>query len=151
MAVMTMIWTITVRNGWTEDMPNVVLQDEVPDTLVIDSASTDRGVADVSGQLVTVSAGTLGSGESVTVTLYTTTRDSAPSPGTITNTACAVYDGGSQECGSGEVSVGPGVGGLPDTGLRTNSIAGKGIPGFLGIALVGALLLLMAAQSSAGC
>lgn len=146
----TVVWTITVRNSWTQIMPNVTIQDNVPGTLEVVSATTDRGASVVEGQLVTVSTGSLNPGDVVTVTITTTVLPEAGSPGTVTNTACAMQVGGdAQDCGSATVNLGPDVGTLPATGVATPTDSGGGaLPvGLLSLGLVVGLLALMGAAN----
>jgi LPXTG-site transpeptidase (sortase) family protein len=142
-------WTVTVRNGGTQVMSNVTVQDAVPDTLTLVSASADRGATIVDGQLVTLSTGQMNPGDTVTVTLNTTVAASAASPSSITNTACAARDGGPQVCSTGTVNVGPSAGQLPETGVGSPSGASqRPVGGLAGVALASALMILMAAQVS---
>lgn len=139
-------WTITVRNSHTNPMPNVVIQDAVPETLTISSSTTDRGVSVTEGNLVTVNAGLMNPGDEVTLTIVTTVNADAASPGSITNTACAVREDGGQGCGNATVNLGPDAEALPETGVRSDAGSGGWLAG-LGL-LMGALMLLFSAQVS---
>jgi LPXTG-site transpeptidase (sortase) family protein len=143
------IWTITVRNGGTQVMSNVTLQDSVPETLTLNAASADRGATITDGQLVTLTTGQMNPGDTVTLTLDTTIGTGVTSPASITNTACAAREGGAQVCSTGTVNLGPNAGRLPETGLGSPLGASRGpVGGLLGISLAGALMILMAAQVS---
>jgi len=135
-------WTITVRNGSTAVMPGVVVNDTVPPTMTVTSAASSRGEAAVSGAQVSVTIGDLNPGETVTVTLNTTLAPVVIAPATVTNTACASRQGGAQVCEVGTVTVGPGVGTLPATGLRApRPVTGWRWDRLLGVAISGALML----------
>jgi sortase A len=142
-------WTVTVRNGGTGTFTNVTLKDAVPDTMTIVSSSVSRGVAVTDGQLITVTTGQMAPGDTITLTISTTVSSTVTSPATITNTACANRDGGSQVCATGTVSIGPDAGALPATGMSALPGA-RGFPlgWLLGIGLMGALMILMSAQVS---
>ncbi len=142
-------WTIRVRNGSTGVMSGVVVTDTVPASMVIASAATDRGQARVEGTQVIVDVGTLNPGETATITLNTNLAPTVSAPATVTNTACAARQGGPQICAVGNVSVGPGVGSLPATGLRGPSgAAGWRLGALDGIGLGGLLLLALSAHVS---
>ncbi len=141
-------WTITVRNGGTGIQSNVTLQDTLPDTLSMVSTTSTSGAAVVAGQTVTVTIGTLNPGDTATVTMATSISSTATSPSIITNTACATREGGVAQCVSASVNIGPGVTSLPSTGVAAPRGHSGGLPGMLGIALVGVLLVLMGAQIS---
>jgi LPXTG-site transpeptidase (sortase) family protein len=142
-------WTITVRNGGTQIMTNVTMQDAVPDTLTLKAASADRGATVIDGQVVTLAAGQMNPGDTVTVTLDTTIAAGVTSPASITNTACAAREGGPQVCSTGTVNLGPGAAQLPETGVgQPAGPARIPVGGLLGITLASALMILMAAQVS---
>ncbi len=144
------IWTITVRNGNTNPMSNVTISDPVPDTLIVNSATTTLGAALVDGQSVTVSTGTLSPGAIVTLTINTMVGDNVASPAEISNVVCAARDGGQQMCSTDTVAVGADVENLPATGIQDapHSPHHGHLPTLFGIVLSGALMILMSAQTS---
>ena len=142
-------WTITVRNSGTTPMINVTIQDQVPGSLTLSSATVDRGTSFVEGQLVTISTGTLEPGATVTVMLYTLIADTVQAPATIENTVCAARDGGQQVCSSATVNVGPDSVTLPATGIRSSALPrGWGMNGAASVVFAGALMLLLSVQAS---
>ncbi len=146
----TVVWTITVRNSWTQIMSNVSVQDNVPKSLSVVSAITDRGASVLDGQLISVTTGPMNPGDVVTVTVTTEVLSSVGSPGTVTNTACAMQVGGdAQDCNSATVNLGPDVGGLPATGMATpTEHSSSALPvGMLSLGLAVGLLALMGAAS----
>ncbi len=146
----TITWTITVRNSSTGVMNNVTMQDNVPQTLTIESATTDSGAVVPEGQLVTASAATMNPGDTITVTLVTSVNEGATSPSNIANTACALRGGGERQvCETASVSVGPDAGTLPATGINSTGDGPLGwrLEGLFGVMLVGALMLLMSSAT----
>lgn len=142
-------WTVMVRNGGTVPMTNVTIQDQVPGSLTLSSATVDRGTSFVDGQTITVSTGTLEAGATVTLTLYTLVSDTVQTPATISNTACAARDGSEEVCSTASVNVGPGAITLPATGIRSSSLhGGWRLDGLLGVLLAGGLMLVLSAQVS---
>lgn len=79
-------WTITVSNPTGAAITGVVVTDPIPDMFEIIGVTATRGTASFTGQLVTVEIGTLQSNESVTITVTTVARDTAPA-GEVCNTA----------------------------------------------------------------
>jgi sortase A len=138
------VWTITVRNGGTAIMSNVTIQDSVPDMLTLGTSATTRGTLVTAGQIITVTTGVMNPGDTVTITVNTTISATAVAPATITNTACAARDGGTQKCATGSVTLGPGATTLPSTGIRSSS---GGLPP-VGLVFFAALMVLMSAQVS---
>jgi LPXTG-site transpeptidase (sortase) family protein len=127
----------------------MVLQDQLPTGLVLDSSTADVGVVVTAQTTVTVSIGTMEPGDTATITIYSTVADTAASPSVMTNSACATTSDGEQDCAEATVNIGPDVTGLPDTGIGGGtSSGGMGFPSILGIVLAGALMLLMAAGTS---
>ena len=145
----TVSWTVKVRNGSTGVMAGVVVSDSVPPTMTVTAAASDRGPATVNGPLVSLSIGTLNPGEIVTLTINTALSPAVGSPATVTNTACAARQGGPQVCDVGTVTVGPGVSGLPVTGIRSQGGAlGWRWDALFGVALSGALMLFLSIHAS---
>jgi len=138
-------WVVTVRNGSTTAMSNVIAQDAVPSTLNVVSATSSKGTTVTDGRLITVTIGSMQPGETATITVNTMLNETATSPSTISNTACAQRQGGTQVCETASVSVGASVENLPSTGIRSET-PGLRLDGLFGILLVGALMLLMGAQ-----
>jgi uncharacterized repeat protein (TIGR01451 family) len=125
-----LVWTITVRNGSTSAFQNVVLEDNVPDVLTINSVTLSAGASVTEGQVVTASIGNMAPGATSTITINTTVSPDVPVPSSILNSACATHTGGGQVCKTATVNVGPGVDTLPSTG---NGIWSRS--GFIGGAL----------------
>ena len=109
-------WTITITNMSTAEMASVDMTDSVPGDLEIVSATTSSGASIVNGQLIDITTGALSPGEAVTVTINTNISPAAPVPGSITNIACGMREGGTEVCAEATVELGPG-GILPDTGI----------------------------------
>jgi uncharacterized repeat protein (TIGR01451 family) len=114
----TIVWTITVRNGSTAAFPNVVVQENMPDVLTIDSVQASQGTTVTQGQVVTINTGQMAPGATVTVTINTTVSADAPVPSSIVNTVCSTREGDSgQACKTTTVNIGPGADTLPTTGI----------------------------------
>ena len=142
-------WNVTIRNGSTGLMSNVVVTDNVPATMTVVNAASDRGPATVNGQQVSLTIPSLNPGETVTLSIVTALSPAVTAPATVTNTACAARQGGPQVCDVGTVTVGPGVSGLPATGIRSSGGAlGWRWDGLFGVALTGALMLFLSMQVS---
>jgi len=140
---------VTVRNGGTVPMTNVTIQDDVPGSLTLSSATVDRGTSYVDGQLITVSTGTLEAGATVTMILNTLVSDTVQTPAAIANTACAARDGGGEVCSTATINVGPAGMTLPATGVRSASLnGGQRMDGLFGVLFAGALMLMLSAQVS---
>ncbi len=147
-----MTFTITITNRSTSTMENVQMVDAVPDAFPVTSASTTQGASIVSGQLVTVTTGTLGPGDRVTVTINVTVAPTVEVPSLWVNEVCANVVGRDAVCESAEVGVGAfgtGEGMLPTTGF--DEPVSQGIPGTVGIlslAFMGGLMMLSTSQSN---
>ncbi len=100
------IFTVVVTNNGTADASNVTVSDPVPSQFQVLSASTTKGAVQISGQVVSVSIGTMAPGEVVTITIVT--RAQTPTNGPVTNKATAVYqdaNGGNPRGSSVDASV----------------------------------------------
>ncbi|MFK7736190.1 MAG: SdrD B-like domain-containing protein [Pirellulaceae bacterium] len=78
-------YTILVTNNGPSTATGVTVTDTLPSELSFDSASTTQGTTTNNGSVVTADVGTLGPGETATVTINTTVI--ATTDGIITNTA----------------------------------------------------------------
>lgn len=140
------VWTVRILNGGTVAMSNVTMQDQVPSSLTVKTVTVDRGSWFIEGQLITVSDTTpLNPGQAINVTITTTISADATSPSTITNTACAIRLGGTQQCVNATVNVGADVGELPATGIKDP--VGFRLEGLFG-AFFGLLILMGTGQVS---
>lgn len=141
-------WTVTIRNGTTSAMSNILVRDDVPTQLVIDSTAVNRGSTIVEGQLVTVTTGSLLAGEVVTLVINTTVDPALTAPAEIENTACATREGGQTVCASAAINQGPDAETLPAAGMQE---ASGGQPwrleGLFGILFIGAMMLLLSTQA----
>ncbi|MBN1429490.1 MAG: DUF11 domain-containing protein [Anaerolineae bacterium] len=81
-------YTIIVGNPHNQPINNVVVTDPIPSIFDVVDVATSRGTSSVSGQVVTVSIGTLQSGEQATITIIVQGNATAQ-PGRICNTAAA--------------------------------------------------------------
>ena len=89
--------TIVICNQGAGVATNVVMEDTLPDFLVILGVQTTAGIPSVHGQTVTVRIGTMKPGECITVTIDAQVRADTP-PGTaIVNIAVVRHDGGISE------------------------------------------------------
>ncbi len=107
----SLTWTITVTNNGGGTATNVVVSDTIQSELRVDGADIDTGSVTISGQTVTFTIPSLGSGVSVQMRIHTTVL-SSPLSGQFVNTA-NVTDGAVSQ--SATATVG-GVGLLPSTG-----------------------------------
>ena len=89
--------TIVICNRGAGVATNVVMEDTLPDFLVVLGVQTTAGIPTVHGQTVTVRIGTMKPGECVTVTIDAQVRADTPSGTAITNIAVVRYDGGTSE------------------------------------------------------
>ncbi len=127
------VWTITVRNGGTSTFPNVVVQEDMPAVLTINSVQASQGTSVTQGQVVTVNTGIMEPGSTVTITINTTVSADAPVPSSIVNSVCTTREGGGQACKTTTVNIGPGVDTLPTTGIGSvgsGADSGDAVPRF---------------------
>ncbi|HMA33026.1 MAG TPA: DUF11 domain-containing protein [Chloroflexia bacterium] len=80
-------FTIVVTNRGTADATEVVVDDNVPGQLIVQSASTTKGTAAIDGNHVTVAIGTMAPGEVVTITITAVVRPGTPAGMKIVNHA----------------------------------------------------------------
>lgn len=85
----TVTWTITVRNNGGSALDNITISDTIPDGMEIVSARSSRGNVSVSGRQITLTVGTLGPGETVTVNVETRLLDVPNAPLIYINSAFA--------------------------------------------------------------
>jgi uncharacterized repeat protein (TIGR01451 family) len=106
----TVEWVISLSNtGGTADR-NVILTDQLPPALTIDSVTANLGEANIDGQTVTVAIPTLESGATVQVSIIT----QAAQPGSVENTVCVVSASTDDTCISAlAVSALPATGHTP--------------------------------------
>lgn len=147
-----MTFTITITNGSTSAMENVEVVDAVPDAFPVTSATTTQGASIVSGQLVTVTTGTLAPGGRATVTIVVTVGADVTVPSLWVNEACANVTGRDPVCTSVEIAVGalgPGEGVLPTTGYDGPLSQGyPGAAGILSLFALGGFVMLSTTQSN---
>lgn len=118
-------WTITVTNGSTAIMPNVVVTDAIPGDLEVISAATSAGASILTGNLLDVTLGDLDAGEQATITISTNIALTASVPGIITNTAVAQRDGGTPVSAEASVGVGTTSDANPATGIGLTDSTGS--------------------------
>lgn len=101
-------WIVTVSNVGNEAGTNVTITDTLIDALQIDSVNAPNGNVNIDGQTVTVVYPTLGVGESVQFSIFTTVLEGV----TLDNEACVSADNqATVECAFGQA-----VSQLPSTG-----------------------------------
>jgi uncharacterized repeat protein (TIGR01451 family) len=101
-------WVVTVSNTSNIVGQNVVITDALDTRLHIDSVNAPGAVVDISGQNVSVTYATLGVGQSVQFSIFTTVLEGA----TVVNTACVDADNqAAAECATGSL-----IAELPHTG-----------------------------------
>ncbi len=83
----TVTWTITVSNPCNIPITDIQVIDTLPPGLQIVSVTTSAGTASHSGSTITVNIGTLGPGQSVTITIVTLIEDGTNVPFIFDNRA----------------------------------------------------------------
>ncbi len=89
----TVTFTITVNNQGNAVVNNVIVTDPVPDRLIIKSVHTPQGSYQINGNTITFSLGTMGGGQTVTLTVTAQIRPNVVPPADIGNTATANLNG----------------------------------------------------------
>jgi len=85
-------WTITTTNDTGNTIKNVVITDEVPDSLTIVDVTATKGDLTIDGQTVSLKFDNLFENETVTITLTTTVNDDVDLPFAINNPAVLTCD-----------------------------------------------------------
>lgn len=105
-------WIITVTNNGNVENSNLVIVDNIIPALQVDSVSANVDSI-INGQTVTVTIPTLGVGQSISYSIFTTVLESSIS---LNNSACIVFDNG-EICSDALVNTGLAtVTHLPETG-----------------------------------
>lgn len=80
-------WTITVTNPGTIATTNIIVVDDMPPEVQIQTVLASAGNITTNGQTITFTLATLNAGQSVTITIRTRVRDDVPLPFVINNNA----------------------------------------------------------------
>ena len=79
-----LLYTLRATNNGPDTATNVIVTDTLPDGLIVDGISSDKGSCTQAGKVITCSLGTMAKGDAVTIRVSTTAPGTA---GTITNRA----------------------------------------------------------------
>ncbi|HEX2031940.1 MAG TPA: PA domain-containing protein [Actinomycetota bacterium] len=82
----TFAYDLAVENGGPDDANEVVVEDELPDGVTFQSASASQGSCSESDGVVTCELGSLGSGDTATISIDVIASE-RPKPPKVTNTA----------------------------------------------------------------
>jgi uncharacterized repeat protein (TIGR01451 family)/LPXTG-motif cell wall-anchored protein len=127
------VWTITVTNPGSINATNIILVDNMPAVVEIQSVTATNGSITFNGQQVTYTQAVLSPGETVTLTITTRVRDDAVLPFTLTNSA-TITNSENPTPRSAQATL-TGVSNLPNTGETLPPVLWLGlIIGILGAA-----------------
>lgn len=122
-------WGIHLVNRSTSVIDEITITFALPELLTLDGVFlTGQGEVSIEGSVTTITSYGLGPNSEYVVLANTTVEASAPSPSTVTLTACALVDHSPEVCDSASINLGPGVGTLPSTGGGGNDHGDEGTP-----------------------